>query len=152
MKHSITILVVATLLAGATPAVYAQPTQTLFAQSQVDLSLQGEAKLESGDYKGAIEAYNQVLQLNASNTSAYVNRGMARFELGDKKGAINDFTQALQLNPNDASVYRKRGGVYIILGKKKKAREDLQQAARLSGGGGEANSQQTPDPQRQPQQ
>lgn len=151
MKHAITILGVATVLAGVTPAVYAQPTQTLLAQSRVlDLSQQGEAKLESGDYKGALEAYNQALQVNANDINAYINRGMARFELGDKKGAINDFTQALQLNPNDANVYRKRGGIYLILGKKKKAMEDLRQAARLSGErGGEANSQQTQNPQTQ---
>lgn len=143
MKHAITILGVATLLAGAVPAVYAQSTQTQDIQTRADdLFQQGEAKRQSGDFKGAVKIYNQVLQLDATNTSAYVSRGIARFELRDKQGAIDDFTQALQLNGNDAEVYRKRGSVYLTLGNKKAARNDFQQAAKLSGSqSGGQNSQ-----------
>lgn len=154
MKQALTILGIATLLAGVTPAVDAQPKQTLLAQSQTyDLSQQGEDKLKNGDYEGAVKVYNQVLQLNPKDNHAYVNRGMARFELGDKHGAVDDFTQALQLNPNDAEAYRQRGGVYLTLGDKKKAREDLQQATKLtSNRGGEANSPPTQNPTMQLQQ
>ncbi len=143
MKHAVTILGVATLLAGVTPAVYAQPTQPLLIQGQTyELSQQGESKLRSGDYQGALKAYNQVLQLNPNDDTAYVNRGTARFELGDKHGAMDDFTQAVELNPKNAEAYRQRGGLYLIMGNKKKSRQDFQQLAKLSRNqGGEANSQ-----------
>ena len=136
MKHTITILGAATLIAGVNPAVNASPIQTLLPQNWTkDLSQQEGAKLESGEYLRAIETYNQALQLNASDASAYVGRGRARFALGDKQGAIEDFTQALRINPSDASVYRLRGGVYLVLGKEKKAREDFQRARNPSSGG-----------------
>lgn len=133
MKRAITILGVAALLFGVAPAIYAQSTQpSLDLDKAYDLFRQGEAKLQSGDYRGAVAAYNQVLRLDAANINAYISRGVARFGLGDKQGAIKDFTQAIELNANDADVYRKRGGVYMTLGNKRAAREDFQQAAKLS--------------------
>jgi Flp pilus assembly protein TadD len=142
MKHLSTILVAATLIAGVNPGVHAKPSQTLLPQDWTkDLSQQGGAQLESGEYSGAIKTYNQALQLNASDASAYVGRGRTRLALGDKSGAIEDFTQALEINPNDASVYRLRGGVYLILGEEKEAREDFQRARNPAGGGAGATSQ-----------
>lgn len=137
MKHIITILGAVTLIIGVNPAVHAKPLQTLSPQNLTkDLSQQGGAKLDRGEYLAAIESYNQALKLNANDTSAYVGRGRARFALGDKQGAIEDFTQALRIDPNDASVYRLRGGVYMTLRKEKKAREDFQRALNPSGGSG----------------
>lgn len=136
MKQIITILVAATLIVGVNPAVQAKPEQTLLPQAWTkDLSMAGEAQLNSGEYMGAIETYNQALQLNANDATAYVGRGRSRLALGDKLGAIEDFTQALRINPSNASVYRLRGGVYLILGKEKKAREDFERARNPNSGG-----------------
>jgi Tfp pilus assembly protein PilF len=148
MKNAITILGVITLLTGFAPDIYAQPTQpSLDLDKAYDLFRQGEAKLQSGDYREAIEDYNQVLKLDVANTDAYVSRGVARFGLGDKQGAIDDFTKALQLDANNADVYRKRGGVYMTVGNKRAAREDFQQATKLSSSqrnGTNAQPQQSP--------
>lgn len=144
MKHAIIILGVATLLAGVAPAVHAQSSTQppLSIQNQeFDLSQQGEDKLKNGDYEGALKIYNQVLQLNAKDDKAYVNRGLARFNLGNKSGAMEDFDQALELNPNNAEAYRQRGGLYLIMGDKRKARQDFQQVAKINRGGS-VNSQQ----------
>ena len=120
MKHAITMVGIATLLVVIAPAVHAKSTKTPTAQlSEDDLLQQGEAKMQDGDFKGAVEAYDRVLQLNSQDVHAYVGRGKARFELNDKLGAIDDLTSAIQLNPNDAGVYRDRGGIYMILGKKR---------------------------------
>ena len=147
MKHIITILGAVTLIIGVNPAVHAKPLQTLSPQNWTkDLSQEGGTKLDGGEYLAAIESYNQALQLNANDTSAYVGRGRARFALGDKQGAIEDFTQALRIDPSDASVYRLRGGVYMTLRKEKKAREDFQRALNPSGSNG---SEGTPPQQRQ---
>jgi len=153
MKHAITVLGVATLLAGVAPAIYAQPTTTILARNQESLSQQAADKLKSGDYKGALEAYNQVLQLDANDTDAYVSRGIARFNLGDRRGAIEDFTHALSLNPNNSEAYSQRGGVYLIMGNKRKAREDFRQAAKISRGEApDSTSQQPQAPITPPQQ
>jgi len=153
MKHAITILGVATLLAGVAPAVYAQPANTLLAQKDENIYQQAADKLKSGDYKGALAAYNQVLQIDANDADAYVNRGIARFQLGDRHGAIDDFNQALSLNPSDAEAYNQRGGVYLIMGDKHKAKADFQHAAKiLNGQQGGADSQQPPNPNAPPQQ
>ena len=133
MKNAIIILGVVTLLTGVAPRTYAQQTEpSLNLDKAYDIFRQGETKLQVGDYRGAIEDYDQVLKLDAVNTDAYVSRGVARFGLGDKQGAIKDFTQALQLDANNADIYRKRGGVYMTLGNKRAAREDFQQATKLS--------------------
>lgn len=152
MKHAVVILGVAALLTGVAPAIYAQPTQSPSALDRADnLFQQGEAKLQDGDYKGALEIYNEVLKLDTTNSGAYVSRGVARFGLGDKQGAIRDFTQALQLDANNADIYRKRGGVYMVIGDKRSAREDFKQAAKLSSGQSDGGANSNPQPL-QPQQ
>jgi len=148
MKHAITVLGIATLLVGLAPDIYAQPAPTDAALDRAsNLFQQGEAKLQSGDYQGALEDYNQALRLDNTNNNAYVSRGMVRFHLGDKQGAIDDFTKAIELNANDADVYRKRGGVYMTTGNKRAAREDFQQAAKLSSGQRDGVSPQQEQPQ-----
>ncbi|MCL5992296.1 MAG: tetratricopeptide repeat protein, partial [Bacteroidetes bacterium] len=65
----------------------------------------GNAKINSGDYRGAIQDYNKALELNPNSDDAYNNRGVAKNELGDFRGAIQDFNKALELNPNFPKVY-----------------------------------------------
>jgi Flp pilus assembly protein TadD len=126
MKHIIISLGVATLIAGVNPVVQALPMQ---------LAQQAEDLLDRGDFKAALEIYNQALQQNTNDSSALVGRGMARIQLGDKQGALEDLTQALQIAPGNADIYRKRGGVYMILGKERQAQEDFQRADSLLRGG-----------------
>jgi len=111
MKHTITILGAATLIAGVNPAVHVSPSprlslgdrlhyatrypdtrqqdkslpvfflnwsQAVFPRTDKGLISTGGAKLETGILR-AIETYNQALQLNANDASAYVGRGQARF-------------------------------------------------------------------------
>ncbi|MBV8885475.1 MAG: tetratricopeptide repeat protein [Chroococcidiopsidaceae cyanobacterium CP_BM_RX_35] len=151
MKHAITILGVVALLIGVTPAIYAQTNLPPTQKKGENIYQEAESKLKSGDYQGAVAAYNQVLQLDNNDADAYVNRGIARFQLGDRRGAIEDFTQALHLNPADAEAYNQRGGVYLIMGDKHKAKADFQQATKIIRGQGstsnsQQDSQQPPNP------
>ena len=59
--------------------------------------LLSDAKDDLGDKRGAIDGYNQAIQLKPNLTEAYYNHGNAKKNLRDKQGAIADFNQAAQL-------------------------------------------------------
>jgi uncharacterized protein YjbI with pentapeptide repeats len=57
----------------------------------------GLAEADRGHYRGAIDHYSQVIQLDSSFANAYLARGIARFQLGDRTAALEDAQQAEQL-------------------------------------------------------
>lgn len=59
-----------------------------------EIDKQGVEKLQKGDFLGAIEAFNQVLELNASYAKALVCRGFAHRQLGYDLLGIKDLEQA----------------------------------------------------------
>ncbi|MBW4573752.1 MAG: pentapeptide repeat-containing protein [Aphanothece sp. CMT-3BRIN-NPC111] len=52
---------------------------------------------QRGNYRAAIEHYNQALSLNPDLAAAYLGRGVARYRLGDQAGATQDANLAGQL-------------------------------------------------------
>jgi len=103
-----------------------------FDKSSIKLLIErGIRKAEEGDYKGAIEDFNQVLSINPNQGTAYAFRGAARAELREYSRAIEDLTQALQLNPHHAAAYAYRGDAQAELTNYRKAIEDYTQALRL---------------------
>lgn len=63
---------------------------------------QGVDKSVQGAHAGAIQAFDQALQLHPTDADAYGHRCVARHRLGDKQGAIADCQQA-------AALYLKQG-------------------------------------------
>lgn len=59
-----------------------------------EIDQQGVEKLQKGDFLGAIEAFNQVLELNAHSAKALVCRGFAHRQLGYELLGIRDLEQA----------------------------------------------------------
>jgi len=59
-----------------------------------EIDKQGVEKLQKGDFLGAIEAFNQVLELNANYAKALVCRGFAHRQLGYDLLGIKDLEQA----------------------------------------------------------
>lgn len=57
----------------------------------------GIAQAQKGDYKGAMEYFNQTLTINPNFAPAYLARGVARYNLFDRPGAIADAQQAEKL-------------------------------------------------------
>ncbi|MGD1008267.1 MAG: trypsin-like peptidase domain-containing protein, partial [Ignavibacteriaceae bacterium] len=72
-------------------------------------SNRGIAKADLEDYRGAIQDYNQAIEINPNYAGAYYNRGIAKADLEDYRGAIQDYNQAIEINPNDANAYYNRG-------------------------------------------
>ncbi|MBD2040685.1 tetratricopeptide repeat protein [Microcoleus sp. FACHB-672] len=100
-------------------------------QADEEVFNQGLYNVKIGNYKGAIEDFNQVLQLAPQSDKAYYNRGMARFKLSDNEGAKADFTQALKINSRYAEAYLSRGSVHRKLGSYQPAIQDFTQALEL---------------------
>lgn len=80
------------------------------AYCQVSLKywLDGNEKMITEDYKGAVLDYSKAIKLNPNFIAAYENRGKSKLYLKDYRGAIIDFNRAIELNPDNADyfVYR----------------------------------------------
>jgi tetratricopeptide (TPR) repeat protein len=69
----------------------------------------GIAKLDKGDFDGAIADYNRVIELDPKFTDAYCNRALAKHDKGDVDGAIADYTRAIELGSTNRAAYNNRG-------------------------------------------
>lgn len=91
----------------------------------------GIQKALQGDYKNAIQDYDQALRLTPSNSEVYYNRGVAYFSIGLSQNAIQDFDQAIALQPSMAEAYGNRGVIRSHLGDRFGALADYQKAMTL---------------------
>ena len=92
---------------------------------------QGKQKYNAEDSEGAINDYNQAIELNPDNAEIYKSRARAKAKLGDHRAAIADYDQAIILNPDDAYGYYNRGQVKKSLGDYVDAIEDFTHAIEL---------------------
>lgn len=76
----------------------------------------GSLQDSQGNYRKAIDAYDQSIELNPEHTMAYYSRGVAKHQLEDYAGAIDDYTAALKQNPEIAYIYYNRGLARHALG------------------------------------
>ena len=59
----------------------------------------GVAKTSLGDYNGAIEDFNESIQLNPKKALYYHDRGLAKEALGQHEAAKADFAKAKEIDP-----------------------------------------------------
>ncbi|WP_190233957.1 tetratricopeptide repeat protein [Nostoc sp. 'Peltigera membranacea cyanobiont' 213] len=60
----------------------------------------GFKRIESKDYRGAIEDFNQILKIEPKNAYAYVGRGLGNFGLDEYQAAKTDFDKAIEITPD----------------------------------------------------
>lgn len=92
---------------------------------------QGLDKLNQGDYPGALENFQQALQLNPDFTEAYVCQSIIHYYQGNHLDAIANCNQVLQINPRNADAYNNRGLNRVALGEYKEAIADFNQTLEL---------------------
>jgi len=66
------------------------------------------ARLDEGDWEGALAALDQALALEPDGAEAYHARGDVRFARGDTAGALADYDRALALAPRYCAAYLSR--------------------------------------------
>jgi len=86
-----------------------------------------------GEYRRAIQDFDQALRLDPGDAFAYNGRGSAYRKLGEYRRAIEDFDQAIRLDPGYALAYNIRGLSYESLGEYERAAGDWEQAIRIDG-------------------
>ncbi|MGB8347019.1 MAG: tetratricopeptide repeat protein, partial [Ktedonobacteraceae bacterium] len=105
------------------PILHLQGSST----AQIDISGQSHKSKEQwlnegndfyrrGDYRKALVAYDQSIQLDPSNSTAHNNKGNAHYYCGQSKRALKSYEQAIRLAPNNVSAYCNMGKVLSYLG------------------------------------
>ena len=121
------------------------PYTQLAASQYIDRGCQ---KIGEGKFEEAIDAFNEAINLDPSEWSAYQNRGAARQGLLDRSGAtsideyegvIADYTEAINLYPDthvldpDTPVsYYQRGALIADRGNAHRAFPDLEKALQIA--------------------
>ena len=111
-------------------AIRFRPTRTADQQARQFLD-QGIVKALAGDYQGAIQNYNQAIQLGSENATIYYNRGVAFYTLGNAEAALQDLNRAIQLDPSNAEAYGNRGAIRLEQQDRQGAVQDFQHAVKL---------------------
>lgn len=76
-------------------------TQVFFAQNGFEA---GNDLYQKGNYKEAVEAYEQVLKADKQSAELYFNLGNCYYKLNKVAPAIYNYEKALVLSPNDSDV------------------------------------------------
>lgn len=81
-------------------------------------------RMEGGYYKGALEDYNQALEIETKDPEIWLNRGHVREKLDDLKGAYSDYSKAIELDEKFEKAWLNRGNVLSRQGRLEEAIED----------------------------
>jgi tetratricopeptide (TPR) repeat protein len=91
----------------------------------------GLTRKMTGDFSGALEDLNRVIESDLSNPEVYKNRGNLYLLYGYSVQAVHDYTKAIHLDENYAEAYFNRGLAQFLLHDKASGCYDLEQAATL---------------------
>ena len=87
---------------------------------------------QRGEFKKAIDSYDQAIKINPKYVEAFNNRGSAKGNLGEYRDAIADFNETIEINPKDANTYYNRGITKAILGEHRDAIADFNEAIKIN--------------------
>lgn len=124
------IIVLSTFIVLSFAALAQEQSKTREEEAQSCIE-KGNAKADNGDWKGALNEYNNAVGFNPRNAEAYYHRAQAAQNLKDYRSAINDYSKAIYLNNSDGNSYYGRGMCYYELGRKNDCCIDLSKASGL---------------------
>ena len=88
---------------------------TFVAEAQLNINhfiRVGRTRISIGNYTGAIEYFNIVIEFKPYLAEAYLYRGMAKHSLEDYRGAIIDYDMAIDIKPFYPRAWNNRGMAY----------------------------------------
>ena len=88
----------------------------------------GNLQAIEGEYAGALESYDAVLELAPNTPAAYANRGSVHYVMDNHASALDDLNRALDLDPQHANAYYYRANVHRAAGETEAALVDLDRA------------------------
>ena len=100
----------------------------------VAYSNRGNARSNLGDYRRAIEDYDQALRLDPGNIVANTNRGIAYKNLGEYHRSIEAYELVLRRDPGNAKAYNGRAWSLYLLGRYAEALGSVERSLSLEPG------------------
>ncbi len=91
----------------------------------------GLDKLKFRQYRSAIAAFNQAIQIDPRFTQAYSGRGFAYYQLGELQQAFVNYNEILRIDPNSSSAYSGMALVREKLGDARQSAADALKSAAL---------------------
>jgi len=83
-------------------------------------------------WANSISLWNDTINKNAGNPTAYVNRGNAFKKIGDFEKALSDYSKGISLNNNIPDAYYNRGLIYIDMANYDAAINDFKKALKIN--------------------
>ncbi|MBV8878918.1 MAG: tetratricopeptide repeat protein, partial [Planctomycetaceae bacterium] len=99
-------------------------------QDVPELRKSASEKMQKGDFAGAIQDFNRVLELSPKEWLMYYLRGESRKETGDLDGALADASKAMELEPTSAAACALRASVKFARKDTDGALQDYSEAIR----------------------
>jgi tetratricopeptide (TPR) repeat protein len=106
-----------------------KPSYQLMVLSSYDM---GNACLDLGEYKAAIDAYKHAIELNPELSQPHNNLGLAYAALGQLAEAVAEFNRAVKLKADYAEARFNLGVAYLQSGKKLEAEEQQQLLVKIN--------------------
>ena len=103
-----------------------------FGKEVVELINEGVVYLKMGDYKKAIEIFEDTKRTASQNPDIYYYLGEAYFRIGDTQKAVSNLQKAIDINPQKQSYHYTLALVYLSQNKNKEAMESLDRVLKIS--------------------
>lgn len=112
--------------------ILAQPNSTIRAFKAEKLFAQGRALYDNGDFRGAIDIFDQVADLNPDHQTVFEIRGEAFYKLEKYEEALEDYSIAARQHPQNAEIKNSQGVAAAKLGQFRAARSYFYDALQIN--------------------
>lgn len=106
-------------------------TSQLWAQNEEDLNNKGLDLMEEEKYKQALPIFNQLVDLDPTNTTFRYNRAVTLFNLKQYQKALLDYKELITDVPNESEYFFQTGNIYEHMDSLKQASNYYSQAIAL---------------------